>query len=463
MWQQRDFHAYKAWIDINSKSPEGVKARSLLRKANAHYLDGIRLFENDDPKAARELIKKGASIAPINPVHFFALGRVYSAEGKDERAARCYNTLIDILPDSKEAQRALMELSKLDLKPGAVFEPLEGNASPELRSEPEFSLTILIIGIASGILIAFSIMFIFWRGRGVPLGRLVDENPELHAAIAYLVGSLRHELLKHRIGVVKDVLAGMHVKTTTVEQQAFLRNRLFGDVPLKEAWNAHLLAFLRALGHRLNLRKDRAFHNADRAIHAISQIDPASLQNQKRARVDLERAHRQLRDFDKYLAQLLTRMVRTRVDDELLRHVVDEVRGEYSVSNIALDELWLEPVKGPVQVEVARVDLVLILKNILRNAILAVAKNNYSKRVGIFTRVELEATGEESVRISICDSNDTPLSEEMIQAQGLDSGLGLVMTAVKRYGGTLTIVKGEDRFKKEVVVRFFRAFQDEGN
>jgi hypothetical protein len=42
-----------------------------------------------------------------------------------------------------------------------------------------------------------------------------------------------------------------------------------------------------------------------------------------------------------------------------------------------------------------------------------------------------------------------------------ESGLALVMTAVKRYGGTLDIEEDGER-GKAVVIRFFRAFEDNG-
>ena len=76
MWNQRDFHAYKVWMDIDPNSPEGTRSRRLLKKANTHYLSGIRAFQNNDPKAAREWIKQGANIAPLNPIHFLALGQI---------------------------------------------------------------------------------------------------------------------------------------------------------------------------------------------------------------------------------------------------------------------------------------------------------------------------------------------------------------------------------------------------
>ncbi len=37
---------------------------------------------------------------------------------------------------------------------------------------------------------------------GKSLAELAMARPELHPAIAYLVSSVRHELLKHRIGAV---------------------------------------------------------------------------------------------------------------------------------------------------------------------------------------------------------------------------------------------------------------------
>jgi C4-dicarboxylate-specific signal transduction histidine kinase len=263
------------------------------------------------------------------------------------------------------------------------------------------------------------------------------------------------------VGAVADVLSGLGSRRTSLDQLAFLSDRLYGGVPLKEAWTAHLSAFSRALGHRLNPHRDRRFRTAARAIENIASLQPQLASYQPRAIERLARAHGRLVAFDKHLAGLQSRLVRTDVDDALLAQVVDEVRGEYAVSSVTLEELVCDSVEEEVRIEVPRIDLVLILKNILRNAIMAVARDEGGRRVRISTRIDLEPTGEEAVRISVSDSSSAALTTEMIHGRGVGSGLGLVTTAIKRYGGAIEVRPAGDGFTKEVTVIFFRVFDDE--
>jgi signal transduction histidine kinase len=175
------------------------------------------------------------------------------------------------------------------------------------------------------------------------------------------------------------------------------------------------------------------------------------------------KAHQTLKRFDRYLSELQSRLVRTRVDEGLLRQVVDEIGGEYTLSRIRLEALDVDPVPSSVHVEVARNDLILILKNILRNAILAVSKKEQSRVVRMTVKVELEATGDESVHLLVADSADESLDQEKLRHHGVASGLGLVVTAVHRYGGTVAVRPAGGPFKKAVDIRFFRAFEDNQN
>src|SRR5690606_9516281 len=120
------------------------------------------------------------------------------------------------------------------------------------------------LGVLSGLLLALAGAQVrtWFRHRGVSLARLVREQPELHPAIAYLVGSLRHELLKHRVGAAREVLHLLGTGAPTSEQRSFLKSRLLGSagsLPLDQAFDAYLRAFERALGGRFDVRSDRTF------------------------------------------------------------------------------------------------------------------------------------------------------------------------------------------------------------
>jgi C4-dicarboxylate-specific signal transduction histidine kinase len=112
-------------------------------------------------------------------------------------------------------------------------------------------------------------------------------------------------------------------------------------------------------------------------------------------------------------------------------------------------------------VEVFRVDLVLVLKNVVRNAILAVGQDEEPRRLGIDVSTEVELTGEEVVRIHVRDTSAQRFSTEDIYARRMDRGLGLVTAALSRYDGAITVEEGGDGWAKSVAVRFFRAYADD--
>ena len=86
------------------------------------------------------------------------------------------------------------------------------------------------------------------------------------------------------------------------------------------------------------------------------------------------------------------------------------------------------------------------------------ATNKSAKRVGLAVRVDLDATGEELVSISVRDTADELPGENELGGTAPTSGLGLVAAAVRRYGGTIEAVRCGNGYSKEVVVRFFKAF-----
>ncbi len=239
--------------------------------------------------------------------------------------------------------------------------------------------------------------------------------------------------------------------------QKFVTERLYGGEPLAEAWESHVLAFERALGPELDLRRrDVAFRRAAKAIETLVRLQPELLQGSGHSR--LRAAHRELRAFDGALGRALSLLTRTRVDELLLRDVVGAVRGEIAAGKVALDGIALEaPTPGPL-IEVFRGDLTLVLKNVVRNAILAVERDAAPRRVRIEVATELEPTGEEQVLIRVLDTASARPDLDAARAKGIDRGLGLVSAALTRYHGALSVEDAEAPYQKAVVVRFFRAF-----
>ncbi len=463
-WRAGQLTAYTKWQSLDPDTPEGREALALLERADVSYRAGVEALENGE-EGARESLAAGARIAPMNPAYYLRLARACRDQGIVLRSAEYYSKYLAAFPSGEESDRARAELQDLDPQMAGIFDPPEGDpataaAPPEADDGPWLAA---LGGVLVGLMLALTgaALSRWLSGRGVSLQRLVERSPEFHPSVAYLIGSLRHELLKHRIGAAKDALASDALDD---EQLEFLRGRLFGGQPLEQAWEGHLVGFERALGSRIDLRRDTSFRKAGRAIRTIATLEPGlSGSGAARARAvrKLGKAHDTLIAFDAKLSSLVGGLVRASVDEELLREVVDAVRGEHSASRVDLDELVVVGPDEPIVLEVFRVDLVLVLKNIVRNAILAVGRDGPPRRLRLDVDIDLEPTGDETVRIRVLDSSSETLDPSVIFDRRIDRGLGLVAAAVHRYGGAIDVEAVDDPgYRKAVVISFFRMDAD---
>jgi hypothetical protein len=449
LWEARDPGAYDAWRALPAGGPE----RALLARADARYRDGIERLERVQA-GAKEALRDGVALAPMDPALYLRLARACRARGLGVRAQEYFLKYLRARPDAPDAARVRREVLALDPELGDIFEAEDpGGVVGEV---PRGLLPILLaalVALGAVLLLVRELR----RPRGVSLAVLARQSPELHPSIAYLVSSLRHELLKHRIGAVGDAVRALDGGGATPAQREFLARRLFAG-SLVEAWEGHLRAFERAFGARLDLRRaDRSFRTAARAIFALSGLEPAVLAGRTGATARLRRAHAKLAAFDRALASLGDSLVRTTVDEALLRFVIDEVRSEVLAGRVPLDEVTVAPVPHGVEVEVFRFDLVTVLKNLVRNAVLAVDRAGAPRRVGLDVRVDLDETGLELVRLRVRDTSAEPVSLEGVRERRPDRGLGLVSLALLRYDGALEVEPGDDVWAKGVTVRFFRA------
>ncbi len=473
LWHiERDPSAYEAWHQIDPRTPEGREARRLLREAAPIYRRGIEQVREDDA-SARSTFERAVRIAPMDPALYLPLARAFRAQGARQgdnphlyiRAAEYYRKFLLLVPDHPEAPAARRELSAIDPDGSRLFEPPPRAQEARPASVgPEAPTWPLWVALAALLLAMIAVSLLVLRGRGArwTLEQLATRRPELHPAITYLVGSLRHELLKHRIGAVGDAVDALDRGRASMAELDFLQGRLFDGEPLESAWESHLLAFERALGPELDLRRaDRLFRRAGGAVRSIARLEGRVRKHDRKAAAKLARAHRTLRELDARLSKMVRRLVRTPVDGALFRAIVDEVRGEYAAGRVRLDEVAIRAPEPAPMVEVFRVDLVLVLKNVVRNAILAVGKAEPPRRVGLDVATEVELTGEEIVRIHVRDTSDEALSTDDIYARRMDRGLGLVTAALTRYDGTIAVEDGGEGWAKAVVVRFFRAYDDD--
>jgi len=469
----RDPGAYTTWLAIDPATVEGAEARRLLAEAEPHYQRGIERVRGGDPEA-RQSFERAIRIAPMDPAMYLPLARAFRSQARQRpdnpvlyiRAAEYYRKFLVLMPHDPRQPEAREELAEIDPEASRLFA-----APPERAPEPPPAAASapatgwpIWVAFAALLLALTSVGVLLWRSRRrvETLTTLADRKPELHPAITYLVHSLRHELLKHRVGAVGDAVDAMDAGRATDAQIDFLRGRLYGGEPLLQAWEGHLTSFERGLGPELDLRRaDRAFRKAGRAIRTIAKLEPRVKKGDSRAIHELASAHAALRDFDRQLSQLARRLVRTELDGALLRDVVEAVRGEYAAGEVTLDEVVIRaPEPAPV-VEVFRADLVLVLKNVVRNAILAVGGAEPPRRVGLHVDTEVELTGEETVRIHVSDTCPQELTTEDIYERRMSRGLGLVTAALSRYDGAILVEPGDGEWAKSVVVRFFRAFEDD--
>jgi len=464
--RNRNARAYDAWTALDPGTPEGQEAHRRLLDAERLYRQGIEAVDSGEPEAEVNFVQ-AVVLAPIDPALWLPLARAYRRRSSIEpdnpllflRAVEYYQRYLALLPTSDEAEAARAELVELDPEGGFGIDPLFVTpAPPDTEGELQLTMASALAGSAFVLaLLAMGLLLLRRERSGLTLAELASARPELHPAIAYLIGSLRHELLKHRIGAVASGVADLTSGRASTPAQRFVTERLFGGEPLAEAWEGHLLAFERALGPELDLRRrDVAFRRAAKAIDTLVRLQPELAKGAGHAR--LQAAHRELRAFDGALGQALSRLTRTRVDELLLRDVVGAVRQEIAAGKVALDGIALEaPTPGP-YIEVFRGDLTLVLKNVVRNAILAVARDDAPRRVRIEVITELEATGEEQVLIRVLDTAAARPDLDAAKAKGMDRGLGLVSAALQRYHGALSVEDAERPYEKAVVVRFFRAF-----
>ncbi|HEX2573541.1 MAG TPA: hypothetical protein VH877_28585, partial [Polyangia bacterium] len=241
LWRRRDpVRAYTAWQAVDPRTPMGQEARRRLTEAEQHYRRGIALLDHGQP-GARDEFEQGLALAPMDPALYLPLARAYRRQQLPMRAVTFYSRFLAALPDHRDAREAQDEWTEID--PGA---PLWGpGPGPDTTAElddhqaaPLGSALVLLGGGAAGLLLLLGGLVLTARQRRTfTLAAWVAERPELHPGLAYAIGCLRHELLKHRAGAAVEALrqapAGEATEARRVE---FVRALLLGDEPLAAAW-----------------------------------------------------------------------------------------------------------------------------------------------------------------------------------------------------------------------------------
>jgi hypothetical protein len=460
MWRDNEPGAWAVWRALPD-SDEGRAARARLADADARYRRGIALIRAGQSDAAREELAAGRARGPIDPALYLPLARACRDRELRLRAAEFYRKFLAQAEGAPAGDVAAARAELAALEPEDPI-PDEIAAPTTARPLPATALTVAAVVLGALALAAVVVLLAVRarRRRGETLAALAAAEPSLEPAIAFLVGCLRHELLKHRVLAVTDAVRALARGEARPGEREFLVARLYGGDPLPLAWVGHLGAFIRALGPRFDLeRTDPGFRAAGRAVAEIAALRSSLVAGERGAATRLARAHERLAAFDRALAELTRRLTQAAIDRALLDEVVAAIDAERRGAGAPEVAITIGALPDGVRVEMYRVDLALVLRNVVRNAVVAAARGPAPRRVAIDVQVALEPTGEEVVRVRVRDTSPEPIALESA-ARASGRGLHLVTSALARVDGGLEVAPGGDGFAKALVVRLFRALDE---
>lgn len=453
----RNPSAFLTWDALPRDEADGATAHERLDDADRLYRRGLRELEVGDTHA-RPTFEEAIALAPMRPIHYLTLARIYrerAASGDANahlyvRAAESYRRFIALAPADSQIDAARTELEEIDPASSEMFghEPPRESSAPSAL-DPWLVALALAVASLGGALLGKS-----WRTR-LTLDQLVRDKPELHPALAYAISTLRHEVLKHRLGAF---LSAEPLPASASEQHRFVTTRLLEREPLSRVLARHQASFSRALGPELDLEADPIYARFAGSVRAVERASGEVVAGTEHGRALLLRLGEAVRALEASFKIRLTKLVRTSIDRAFLDEIVHDVTHEYAASHVELATIdVVVPTDAPA-VDAFRVDLALVLRNLVRNAVLAVGEEPDAERhLRIEVAVELLASGEETVTISVLDSAKTSLSNDDLDA-GLDHGLGLVKIALARYDAALRVRAVAAPFTKAVELRFFRAY-----
>jgi signal transduction histidine kinase len=452
-WRQRDPNSYLLFLSVPPDTAAGREARQVIERADEHYQTALEHLSESRDAQARQGFRQAMEVGPMDPRLYFDLAVLYDERGMRGQAVAYCGRFLAFMNQARES----VDPDSLRRCTAVITGPED--LGPETPPPPESSWPLYLLVIL-GALTPIPVFLFIWFRRGKTLDELIDESPDLHPRIAYAIGCLRHELLKHRLGTLNDVVRGLRGRGgLTAQQRRYLRDRLYGGDSLSGLWKIYVETFDRLAGRRLYLdRRDRAFRHGWQAVQALEQLRGRFDEPDAGVADRLDAVRQQIRTFDRHLKWLSERLCRSKIDGQLLREAVFSVQGELRAAAVRLDEIRFGEPPPDVYIEVFRSDLLIVLKNLVRNAILALARQEESRRaLGVEVGLRTEPTGDESVLIKVLDTSLETMTTEDIYGRRLDRGLGLVAAAVTRYDGSVYVEALEGDFTKAVVVRFFRA------
>jgi signal transduction histidine kinase len=329
------------------------------------------------------------------------LARACRARGAGERAADFYRKAIAEASDANVIDAARRELSSLSIEIGDPF------AAPS-ESRPWWWLgAVLCAGVIA--------LTLWWlrRRRHTDVDALLARHPERAASFRYACGVLQHELLKHRLAPLRN--AG---RESTAPMD-----------PLHSAWRRHLDALAAALGVAPpSLLAHPRFAAANRAMNSLVAVESTGQAAPEPALAALRALDRQLTAWGKVGERCV-------IDGALFDQLLDSLRDERAGRRLPV-QIDVECLASPPWVNVFFYDLLLVLRNLVRNA-MAAAEATGATTVRIDVRILLDETAQEWVRVAIHDTSPARPPSDAAP----ERGIGLVRATLERYGGALLEVQ----------------------
>ena len=442
-----DGRAFHLWTGLDKGQPRGREAHERLRLADERYRLAIDLFRDGKP-GVREAVQLGITLGPMDPGHYLTFARLCARHGVTLRAVDFYRKYLGQDPPPSDTALVRKELLALD---GGV-DPFPETFVSDPK-EASIRVPVVFVGMG-GLVFALGLAGYRWRrNRRRHLSVLLPEHPEWHPTVAYHLGCLRHEFLKHRVGPLGEPLRAVLEGRASDGEERFLRERLAMGLDLSRAWRSQLSPLERTLG--LACRVDRGDPVFAGACGAIRVLDSITWPLQCAMAKKLLKAHSVLMGVDTRISCLIGTLVRCRVDEAFMWDVVTMTRAEWAMGKVELHDLRVGPVPEGVEVEVFRTDLFIVLRNLVRNAITSMQAMPGPRRLALAVAVEMIPTGEELVVIRVLDSNPKEFPVE--DTGTVERGLGIVAAVLRRYDGSMRIEPGQDGYAKVVAVRFFRS------
>lgn len=315
------------------------------------------------------------------------------------------------------------------------------------------------------VLLAGTALYLARRFRGRTVEGLIRRPPE-GSDIRLIVNSLgyiEHELIKHRIPVLRSLFAK---RRWGAEDWPLLERTVgHGETSLLAELDGYYNGIQRGAGRTLvNFRKDPAFRRARAAIQRIQRAGEEWVQERPapgpdpRGRESLDAAAEWLAsDFRRYLLELRRSVFRCPVRQPTLernaRRALSETAGQIQLS------LALPPAHCVAHILPS--DLDLVVRNLVRNAAAAPRPKGVGAKVHVEVEEALEETGEESVLIRIHDNSPARLTREQIYGRQANRGLGLVTSALNRHQAAVVCrPSARQGFEKTLEVRLNRSLHE---